>query len=243
VRNVTESTKSSRGELYIAVASLLWLMWLVGTLSQSSLRTLSVFLFDLLGSVILIVLSRNLPVAFRITVIGLGLALLSIGVGDGNLSAALLTNTDPNAWLAWRRPFQYFGSLLVVVFTIALPFALARHKLYTQVHPVSVVLGGLITAGVLTSVLILLRKPEVFQIIFFFVACLITAVFLAQPFILRDSDLAGIIRQLAVVFVLVSLGRLILVVLGGSNLGDIIYDFFWCAGISSAAWTLITREP
>jgi hypothetical protein len=216
-------------------------MWLFGALSQSYTRTLSVFLFDLLGAIMLIVLSRKLPSALRLTVTGLGLALLSIGIGDGNLSAALITNTDPNAWLSWRRPFQYFGSFLVAVFSIALPFALYRQGLYKKMQPIMVVLSSILIAGILTSTLILFKNIEIFQLIFFFVACLITTIFTMQHFILKDNELASTIRQLSVVFMLASLGRLILILLDASALGDVIYDLFWCAGISAAAWTLIIR--
>ncbi len=242
VENFSKAQQSSRGELYLAVACLLWLMWLFGALSQSFTRTLSVFLFDLLGATMLLVLSRHLPTALRFTVMGLGLALLSIGIGDGNLSAALITQTDPAIWLAWRRPFYYFGSLLVTVFTLALPFALHRQGLYHKAKPVLVVLIGLIVSGLLTSGLILVNKTEAFQVIFFFVGCLIACIFAIQNFILRHNELSRIFRQLSVVFVLVSLGRLVLIILNGSFLGDVIYDLLWCAGVSATAWTLITRE-
>ena len=239
--NFSSSHTSSRGELYLSVASLLWLLWLFGALSQSYTRTLSVFLFDLLGAIMLIVLSKKLPSALRLTVTGLGLALLSIGVGDGNLSAALMTNTDPNAWLAWRRPFHYLGSFLVTVFSLALPFALYRQGLYKKMQPLIVVMTSFLMAGILTSGLILFKKIEVFQLIFFFVACLVTTIFSMQHFILKDNELAGTIRQLSIVFMLASLGRLLLILLNASLFGDLIYDFFWCAGISATSWTLITR--
>ncbi len=242
VENFSKAQQSSRGELYLAVASLLWLMWLFGALSQSFTRTLSVFLFDLLGAVMLLVLSHHLPSVLRFTVVGLGLALLSIGIGDGNLSAALITQTDPEVWLSWRRPFYYLGSLLVTVFTLALPFALHRQGLYSQAKPVSVVMIGLMVSGVMTSGLVLLSRTETFQVVFFFVGCLIACIFAVQNFILRHNELSKIFRQLSVVFVLVSLGRLVLIILGGSFLGEVIYDLFWCAGVSATAWTLITRE-
>ncbi len=237
----SSSQTSSRGELYLSVASLLWLLWLFGALSQSYTRTLSVFLFDLLGATMLIVLSKKLPSALRLTVTGLGLALLSIGIGDGNLSAALITNTDPNQWLSWRRPFQYLGSFLVTAFSIALPFALYRQGLYKKMQPLMVVMTSFLIAGMLTSGLILFKKIEIFQLVFFFVACLVTTIFTMQHFILKDNQLASTIRQLSIVFMLASLGRLILILLNASILGDLIYDFLWCAGISAAAWTLIVR--
>jgi hypothetical protein len=216
-------------------------MWLFGALSQTYTRSLSVFLFDLLGAVMLIVLSRKLPSALRLTVTGLGLALLSISIGDGNLSAALITNTDPNEWLNWRRPFQYFGSFLVTVSSLSLPFALYRQGLYKKMQPLMVVISSILIAGIMTSGLILFKTIEVFQLIFFFVACLITAIFTMQHFILKDNELATTVRQLSVVFMLASLGRLILILLNASPLGDVIYDLLWCAGISAAAWTLIIR--
>lgn len=242
MKPIFSPTQSSRGELFLAVAGLLWLLWMFGALSQSFTRSLSVFLFDLLGAVILILLSRNLPSVLRITVMGLGVALLFISVGDGNLSAALITNIDPADWVAWRRPFQYFGSVLVIVFTTALPFALARQRLYIRTQPLLVMLSGLGAAGVLTGGLMVFEHIELFQMIFFFAACYVATIFTFQYFILKDNKLARIFRQLAVVFILASLGRLALIILGGSVLGDVIYDLFWCAGISAASWTLIVRQ-
>ncbi len=231
-----------RGELYLATAGLLWLMWLFGTLSQSAVRTLSVFLFDLLGATIMIVLSRRLPLALRITVIGLGLSLISIAVGDGNLSAALLTNVDRLAWILWRNPFYYFGSLLVTIFASILPFALFRQGMYVKTKPLFVLVISLAIAAILTLALAVLSSTSLTQLIFFFVVCYVTAMFAAQHFVLRDDVLAPMIRQLAMVFVLASLGRIIAVLLNDSPTSGVIYDLFWCAGISAACWTLIARE-
>jgi hypothetical protein len=130
---------------------------------------------------------------------------------------------------------------LVTVFSIALPFALYRQGLYKKMQPLMVILTSFLIAGILTSGLIVFKKIEVFQLVFFFVACLITSIFTMQHFILKDNELASTIKQLSIVFMLASLGRLILILLNASIVGDLIYDFLWCAGISAAAWTLIIR--
>jgi hypothetical protein len=235
-------SKSSFGELFLSAASLLWLMFLIGALSQSFARSLSVFLFDLLGAFILIVLSRYLPSVLRFTVIGLGVALLFISVGDGNLSVALMTQTDPNQWILWRRPFQFFGSFLVVIFTCILPFALARQGMYRGVSPLRVMLGSILVALLLTCGLVLLRGIEIYQMVFFFVACFVAVIFACQYALLRENELSKVMRQLANVFILSSFGRLILILLNGSPFGNLMYDICWSLGITAASWTLIVRS-
>jgi hypothetical protein len=242
MRSTFSPSQSSYGELFLSAASLLWLMFLFGALSQSFARSLSVFLFDLLGAFILIVLSRYLPKVLRYTVMGLGVALLFVAVGDGNLAVALMTQTDPNEWILWRRPFQFFGSFLVVIFTCLLPFALARQGLYQRVYPLRVVLGSVLVAMLLTGGLVWLRGIEVYQMVFFFVASFVAVIFASQHALLKENELATVMRQLANVFILSSFGRLILILLGGSWLGDLMYDLCWCLGITAASWTLIVRS-
>jgi hypothetical protein len=242
MRSTFSPSQSSYGELFLSAASLLWLMFLFGALSQSFARSLSVFLFDLLGAFILIVLSRYLPSVLRYTVMGLGVALLFIAVGDGNLAVALMTQTDLSEWILWRRPFQFFGSFLVVVFTCLLPFALAREGLYQRVYPLRVVLGSVLAAMILTAGLVWLRGIEVYQMVFFFVGSFVALIFAFQHAILAENELAMVMRQLANVFILSSFGRLILIMLGGSWLGDLMYDLCWCLGITAASWTLIVRS-
>jgi hypothetical protein len=242
VNSLFGSRHSSYGELFLSGASLLWLVFLIGALSQSYFRTVSVFLFDLLGAFTLIVLSRYLPSVLRYTIMGLGVALLFISVGDGNLCIALINNVDPVEWLVWRRPFQFFGSFLVIVFSCLLPFALARQGLYESVHPLRVMLTSILAGMCMMGVLVWLRGIEVYQMVFFFVASFIAVLFAMQPFILKENELANIIRKLTVVFVLTSLGRLLLILFNGAWIGDLFYDLCWCLGITAASWTLIVRS-
>ncbi len=239
---MTSVIVKSRGELYLSAAGLCWLMWLFGSLSQSAVRTLSVFLFDLLGAYILIALANRLPVALRLTVVGLGLSLASISIGDGNLAVALLSGTAPEAWLVWRQPFFYLGSLLVTIFALQMPFALYRQGLYPKIKPLQVILIAVLLATVFTGMLLLFKTPTIASSIFFFVACLVTALFWMQNFVLTSSELSTTLKQLSVVFVLASLGRLLFIMINNTAIGDVLYDLCWCAGISAASWTMIIRQ-
>lgn len=217
-------------------------MWLYGALSQSVVRSFSVVLFDLLGAFILILLSRYLPAALRLTILGFGIALFLISIGDFNTALAYASRIDPDQWFWWRRPFQFSGTILVIILTCNLPFLLAREKLYQKIYPIRIMLLSVLGSLLLTVAIYFLRQIDLVQMVFFFTSCLVVIIFTSQRFILPNNELANIIRQLAVVFILSGLARLLYILFAPGLFADTIFDLFWCLGVTAASWTLIIRR-
>jgi hypothetical protein len=241
---------SSRGTLYLILAGLIWLIWLYGAASQTAFRSLAVLLFDALGAFILIRLSNKLPPTLRPSVLGLGIALAIITIGDGILTYSLLTGIPRTDSVFIRDPIYYLGSLVVVIASIAFPFAMQRQGLYARAQALTLVLGSVAFAVTLTTVVTLITQTTIgnmaqsaiSQIIFQFVVYLLTALFASQTIVLGHGRLANTLRQLSIVFLLVSLARIATLVIGGQYYGELVYDFLWCAGMSMSAWMMANRE-
>jgi uncharacterized membrane protein YczE len=234
---------------YLVVAVLFWLVLLFGLLAvqlteigSSPFRSLAVGLFDFFGAFILLRLSHKLPQTLRLSVLGLGLALLFIGVGDANLVYSNFAGIPREQLLAWREPFYYAGSLLVLLSALNFPFAMQRQGLYPSAQAIGLVLGSLATSLTLTLILALATQTTLSFSIYLFVALLLTALFGGQTLILGTGRLAYTLRQLSIVFVLASLARVAAILLPDNPIGTVLYDLLWCAGLSFAGWMMATRE-
>ncbi len=240
----------SRGMPYVLVAAILWIVWLVGAITQTPIRSLAVLSFDVLGAFILLRLAGKLPATLRPSVIGLGAALVFIALGDSILTYSLLTGIPRADSLFIREPLYYLGSLLVVIASIAFPFAMQRQGLYPTGRALRLVIGSVVFALALTALISFVSQsslgtmvqPAVSQIIFQFVVYLLTALFAAQSLMLGSGKLARTLRQMSYMFVLVSLARVATLILGGQYLGELVYDFLWCAGMTMAAYMMATKE-
>jgi hypothetical protein len=235
---------------YLMLAGVLWLVWLFGAITQTPFRSLAVLLFDTLGAFILIRLSNKLPPTLRPSVLGLGIALAFITIGDAILTYSLFMGIPRADSSFIRDPIYYLGSLLVVIASIAFPFAMQRQGLYARAQALNLVLGSVVFAVLLTTIVTLITQgtignmaqSAISQIIFQFVVYLLTALFGTQTVILGHGRLANTLRQLSIVFLLVSFARIATIIIGGQYYGELIYDFLWCAGMSMAAYMMATRE-
>ena len=235
---------------YLLLAGAIWLIWLFGAITQTPFRSLAVLMFDILGAFILIRLSSKLPATLRPSVLGLGVALLFITLGDTILTYSLFAGIPRVDSNFIRDPLYYTGSLVVVVSSLAFPFAMQRQGLYARAQALSLVLSSVVFAVLLTVLVTLMTQSTIGnmaqsginQIIFQFVVYLLTALFGSQTIVLGRGRLANTLRQLSIVFLLVSLARIATILFGGQYYGELIYDFLWCAGMSMAAWMMATRE-
>jgi hypothetical protein len=235
---------------YLILAGVLWLVWLFGAMTQTPFRSLAVLMFDTLGAFILIRLSQKLPATLRPSVLGLGVALAFITLGDAILTYSLFAGIPRADSTFIRDPLYYTGSLLVVIASIAFPFAMQRQGLYTRTQALTLVLGSVGFAVLLTLLVTLITQSTIgnmaqsaiSQIIFQFVVYLLTALFGSQAVILGRGRLVTTLRQLSIVFLLVSLARIATIVIGGQYYGELIYDFLWCSGMSMSAWMMANRE-
>lgn len=245
-----QSLFSNQRMRYLLLAGAIWLIWLFGAITQTPFRSLAVLTFDTLGAFILIRLSSKLPSTLRPSVLGLGIALAFITLGDAILTYSLFTGIPRADSSFIRDPLYYIGSLVVVISAIAFPFAMQRQGLYVQSQALTLVLGSVVFAVVLTIVVTLITQSTignmsqsaVSQVIFQFVVYLLTALFGSQTVVLGRGRLATTLRQLSIVFLLVSLARIATIAIGGQYYGELIYDFLWCAGMSMAAWMMANRE-
>ena len=235
---------------YLMLAGAIWLVWVFGAITQTPFRSLAVLMFDTLGAFILIRLSSKLPATLRPSVLGLGVALAFITLGDAILTYSLFAGIPRADSSFIRDPLYYAGSLLVVISSIAFPFAMQRQGLYARAQALKLVLGSVFFALFLTVIVTLITQATIgnmaqsaiSQIIFQFVVYLLTALFGSQTVVLGRGRLANTLRQLSIVFLLVSLARIATIVIGGQYYGELIYDFLWCAGMSMSAWMMANRE-
>jgi hypothetical protein len=240
----------SRGMPYLILAGAIWLVWLFGAITQTPIRSLAVLMFDTLGAFILIRLSSKLPATLRPSVLGLGIALAFITLGDAILTYSLFAGIPRADSSFIRDPLYYTGSLVVVISALAFPFAMQRQGLYVQAQALTLVLGSVIFAVLLTVIVTFVTQTTIgnmaqsafSQIVFQFVVYLLTALFGSQTVVLGRGRLANTLRQLSIVFLLVSLARIATIAVGGQYYGELIYDFLWCAGMSMAAWMMANRE-
>jgi hypothetical protein len=151
-------------------------------------------------------------------------------------------NIPQEQLVAWREPFYYAGSLLVLLSALNFPFAMQRQGLYPSSQAMGLVLGSLGVSAVLTSILALATQTAFSFLIYLFVALLLTALFGGQTLILGSGRLAYTLRQLSIVFVLASLARVAAILLTDHPIGTVLYDLLWCSGLSFAAWMMVTRE-
>ena len=235
---------------YLILAGAIWLLWLFGAISQTPFRSLAVLMFDTLGAFILIQLSQKLPATLRPSVLGLGIALTFITAGDAILTYSLFTGIPRADSIFIRDPLYYVGSLVVVISSIVFPFAMQRQGLYAQSLALRLVFGSVIFAVLFTVIVTLITQAttgntsqsSVSQIVFQFVLYLLTALFGSQTMVLGGGRLANTLRQLSIVFLLVSLARIATILLSGQYYGELLYDFLWCSGMSMSAWMMANRE-
>jgi hypothetical protein len=240
---------SSRATLYLGLALLFWGLVLFGLFSvsfadipNSPFRSLGITLFDFLGALIMFRLSSILPKTLRLSVLGLGIALFLIGLGDANLVYTFFSGIPRETLLWLREPVYYAGSLAVAIAALTFPFVMQHQGLFASQQAVGLILGSLGVSTVFTVIFALTTQTTISFLIFLFVALLITALFGGQTLILGSGRLAQILRQLSVVFVLGSLARVVAILLGNQPLGTVMYDLFWASGLSFAAYMMATKE-
>lgn len=240
---------STRAAFYLGAVLFFWGLLVLGFLivpfpdiPSSPFRSLGVTLFDFLGALMMFLLSSNLPKTLRPSVLGLGVALFLIGLGDASLAYTFFTGIARETLLWLREPVYYTGSAVVALAALTFPFVMQRQGLFMGTQAVGLVLGSLGVSAILTTLFALTTQTSASFLVFLCVALFVTALFGGQALLLGSGKLARTLRQLSVVFVLSSLARVVVILLGNQPLGTVLYDLFWASGLSFAAYMMAVRE-
>ncbi len=210
---------------------LLWLLWLLGLASDTYLRNLVVSLSNFVGAYALWQIARQSPAIVRRALVGLGLGLLFLGVGDLLFTLSVATPVDTQAL---REGIYLMGVALLLLMGTFLPMSMERQGLYPLGFSQRLVwlalLGGLLLAALTT----LIRPLSVVELIYAGAAFYLTLLFAQQTPVLAGGRIGRYLQGVVWALVLGSLARVVYV-LGGvppAKWSIVAYDILWMLAMS-----------
>ncbi|GEM83747.1 MAG: hypothetical protein KatS3mg073_1086 [Meiothermus sp.] len=214
-----------------ALLGLLWLVWLLGLLSDSYARNLAVSLSNFLGAYALWWVAARSPAIVRPALGGLAAGLLFLGVGDLLFTYNVATGIGTQAI---REVIYLVGVALFLLMGTLLPFRMEGHGFYPlgffQRLALVAVLGGVLLSALTT----LIRPLSLIELIYAGVAFYLTLLFVQQTPVLAGGRIGRYLQGVVWALVLGSLARVIYV-LGGvppALWSIVVYDILWMLAMS-----------
>lgn len=209
----------------------LWLLWAVGLLGDSYVRSLAVSLSNFVGAYALWWVAARSPAILRGALTGLAVGLLVLGVGDLLFTYNVAAGLDTRAM---REGIYLTGVALLLLMGSLLPFRMERQGLYPLGFAQRLaLLAGL--GGVLLSALTTLIRPlNLAELIYAGVAFYLTLLFAQQTPVLAGGRIGRYLQGVVWALVLGSLARLVYI-LGNvppAQWSIVAYDVLWMLAMS-----------
>lgn len=210
---------------------ILWLLWAVGLLGDSYVRSLAVSLANFVGAYALWRGAVRSPVILRDAQSGLAAGLVFLGMGDLLFTYTEATDLDTRAI---REGIYLVGVILLFLMGSLLPFRMERQGLYRLGFAlrlaVAAGLGGVLLAALTT----LIRPLSLVELVYAVAAFYLTLLFAQQTPVLAGGRIGRYLQGVVWALVLGSLARVVYV-LGGvppAQWPIVAYDILWMSSMS-----------
>ncbi len=210
---------------------LLWAIWLLGLFTEDPLRSLAVSLANFAGAYALARIARQAPVVLRRALMGLGLGLLLLGVGDLFFTYQVTTGQNTRAL---REPFYLLGVAFFLLMGTLLPFRMGQQGLYPVGFFPRLALAAILGGTLLAAASTLIRPLGLVELIYAAAAFYLTLLFAQQTPLLAGGRIGRSLQGVVWALVLGSLARVV-DVLGGvppAYWSIVVYDILWLLAMS-----------